>query len=64
VVTVSAKTAAICDRITATGSLDEARRQALMHVAEAKSALDDLDLSEDRRRALRLVADGVVERYA
>jgi geranylgeranyl pyrophosphate synthase len=64
VVTGADEAAAICDRITATGSLDEARRQALMHVAEAKSALDDLDLSEDRRRALRLVADGVVERYA
>ena len=28
--------AAVCDRIAATGALDEAREQALAHVAEAK----------------------------
>jgi len=60
----AAKATAVCDRITETGSLGEARRQALMHVAEAKSIVDELDVAEDRRRALRLVADGVVERYA
>jgi geranylgeranyl pyrophosphate synthase len=54
----------VCDRIAATGALDEAREQALAHVAEAKQSLDGLDLSRERRRALRLVADGVVERYA
>jgi geranylgeranyl pyrophosphate synthase len=60
----AADAATVCDLITGTGSLDEARRRALMHVAEAKSLLDGLDLPEDRRRALGLVADGVVERYA
>ena len=62
--TDAAHAAAVCDRITATGSLGEARRQALMHVDEAKAVLDGLDLPDDRRRALGLVADGVVERYA
>jgi geranylgeranyl pyrophosphate synthase len=56
--------AAICDRIAATGVLDDARAEALGHVAEAKASLAELELPEDRRRALELVADGVVERYA
>jgi geranylgeranyl pyrophosphate synthase len=55
---------AFCDRIAATGALEEARDQALAHVAEAKTVLDRLNLSERRRNALQLVADGVVERYA
>ncbi len=56
--------AAVCDRIAATGSLDEARDQALAHVAEAKAVLGQLELSRERTAALQLVADGVVERYA
>ncbi len=40
------------------------RAEALGHVAEAKAALTGLELPESRRRALDLVADGVVERYA
>jgi geranylgeranyl pyrophosphate synthase len=56
--------AAVCDRIAATGALDAAREQALGYVANAKRALDELDLLEQRANALRLVADGVVERYA
>jgi geranylgeranyl pyrophosphate synthase len=56
--------AAICDRIAATGALEEAREQALRHVAEAKASLAGLELPEPRHRALELVADGVVERYA
>jgi geranylgeranyl pyrophosphate synthase len=55
---------AICDRIAATGALAEARAQALEHVARAKHALAALDLPPQRRDALELVADGVVERYA
>ena len=55
---------AVCDRIAATGALEEARGQALAYVSEAKRTLDALELSERRTRALRLVADGVVERYA
>ena len=56
--------AALCDRIAATGALEEAREQALRHVAEAKASLAGLELPEPRHRALELVADGVVERYA
>jgi geranylgeranyl pyrophosphate synthase len=55
---------AFCDRIAMTGALGEAREQALHFVAEAKAALYDLPLSERQQRALDLVADGVVERYA
>jgi geranylgeranyl pyrophosphate synthase len=63
-VTSAAEAEALCDRIARTGALDEARREALTHVAEAKAALGELDLPDRRRRALELVADGVVERYA
>ena len=59
-----AQAASVCDRIARTGALDEARREALAHVAEAKAILAELDLPVERRRALELVADGVVERYA
>jgi len=55
---------AVCDRIARTGALGAAREEALHHVAEAKAALAGLELPEPRRRALQLVADGVVERYA
>jgi geranylgeranyl pyrophosphate synthase len=54
---------ALCERIASTGSLDEVRRQALAHVATAKDELHGLGMSEDREHALRLVADGVVDRY-
>ncbi len=55
---------AVCERIAATGALEEARGMALTHVAAAKAELTELDVSAERRRALDLVADGVVERYA
>ena len=54
----------ICDRIVATGALEQAREQALGHVARAKLEVERIDLPVERRRALELVADGVVERYA
>jgi geranylgeranyl pyrophosphate synthase len=53
----------LCDRIEATGALDEARARALEVVEEAKSALP-AGLSDRQRHALELVADGVVARYA
>ena len=59
-----AQAEAVCDRIAVSGALSEAREQALHHVAEAKVALGGVELPESRRRALDLVADGVVERYA
>jgi geranylgeranyl pyrophosphate synthase len=54
----------LCDRIAATGALGEARTEALTHVAEAKAVLEALELAPARAEALRLVADGVVARYA
>jgi geranylgeranyl pyrophosphate synthase len=53
---------AICDRIAATGALEEARTRALAVVAEAQQALPELPAAQ--RDALTLVAQGVVERYA
>jgi geranylgeranyl pyrophosphate synthase len=53
---------AVCDRIAATGALEETRRRALALVNEAKDGLPDLP--DAQCRALKLVADGVVERYS
>ena len=64
VVTDPAQAEALCDRIALTGALGEARNEALRRVAEGKAALGDLELDAGTRRALDLVADGVVERYA
>ncbi len=54
---------AVCDRIEATGALDESRRRALAMVEEAKDALPGA-LPDRQRAALALVANGVVARYA
>lgn len=53
---------AICERIAATGALDEVRARALEHVADAKAGLQP-SVESERREALELVADGVVARY-
>ena len=53
----------VCDRIEATGALDEARTRALAMVEEAKEGLP-AELPGAQRRALDLVANGVVARYA
>jgi geranylgeranyl pyrophosphate synthase len=53
---------AVCERIAATGALDEARERALAVVAEAKAALPAI-LPDGRSGLLDLVADAVVERY-
>jgi len=63
-VTTAQDAEAVCERIAATGALDDARGQAFAHVTAAKQALDGLQLSDQRANALQLVADGVVERYA
>jgi geranylgeranyl pyrophosphate synthase len=52
----------VCERIAATGALDEARERALAFVAEAKAALPH-SLPDGRAALLDLVADAVVERY-
>lgn len=63
-VTDSAAAEAVCDRIAATGALGAARERALAFVAEAKLELEGIALDNRSRRALGLVADGVVERYS
>jgi geranylgeranyl pyrophosphate synthase len=52
----------LCERIAATGALDEARERALAVVAKAKAALPTV-LPDGRAALLDLVADSVVERY-
>lgn len=52
----------LCERIAATGALEEARERALAVVAEAKAELPAI-LPDGRSTLLRLVADAVVERY-
>jgi geranylgeranyl pyrophosphate synthase len=63
-VTTAEQAEAVCDRIAATGALEDARTEALAHVREAKRGLGALDLPSGQRRLLELVAGGVVERYA
>jgi geranylgeranyl pyrophosphate synthase len=54
---------AICEQIAATGALELVRERALGLVREAKAGLPGA-LPSGQRRALDLVADGVVARYA
>ena len=53
-----------CDRIAATGVLDDVRADARRRVEAAKSALAEAPLDGQRRKLLAMVADGVVERYS
>jgi geranylgeranyl pyrophosphate synthase len=55
---------ALCDRIGATGALEQSRAEALEIVASAKRDLAAIDLEPWQREALDLVADGVVARYS
>ena len=55
----------VCDRIAATGALEEVRAGARGRVDEAKRTAAACEaLPKTQRRLLALVADGVVERYA
>jgi geranylgeranyl pyrophosphate synthase len=54
----------VCERIAATGALDEVRAMAGERVSVAKRALAGAGLSDEEARLLQLVADGVVERYS
>jgi len=58
----AAEAESLCERIAATGALDEARERALAIVAEAKASLPAI-LPAGRAAPLELVADAVVERY-
>jgi geranylgeranyl pyrophosphate synthase len=55
---------ALCDRIAATGALEDVRSRALDLVATAKAKLASGGLEPEQRRLLDLVADGVVQRYS
>ena len=55
---------ALCDRIAATGALEEVRSRALEIVAAAKRRLEGPAFDAEQRALLELVADGVVERYS
>jgi geranylgeranyl pyrophosphate synthase len=55
---------ALCDRIAATGALDQVRARALEMVATAKRHLASSVFSDEQRHLLGLVADGVVQRYS
>jgi geranylgeranyl pyrophosphate synthase len=55
---------AICERIAATGALDEVRNRAREGIERAKRILAADPFSEEERQLLGLIADGVVERYA
>ena len=53
-----------CDRIAATGALDDVRAAARERIETAKTALEGAPLDPEQQRLLSLVADGVVERYS
>ena len=55
---------ALCERIAATGALDQVRSRALAIVAAAKDGLDAAAFDPEQRHLLGLVADGVVQRYS
>jgi geranylgeranyl pyrophosphate synthase len=63
-VTTPREAEALCDRIAATGALEESRAAALEIVAAAKRDLESIDLEPWQREALHRVADGVVARYS
>ena len=54
----------LCDRIAASGALDEVRERARLGIGRAKEILDSDELSDTERELLGLIADGVVERYS
>ena len=55
---------AVCDRIEASGVLEDVRSDARARVGRAKDVLGQASIDPARRELLSLVADGVVERYA
>jgi geranylgeranyl pyrophosphate synthase len=54
----------ICDRIAATGALEEVRERALEMVAAAKRDVKRGPFDAEQRELLEMVADGIVDRYA
>jgi len=56
--------AVLCDRIVATGALEQVRSRAFAMVSAAKQRLASSPFDPEQRRLLDLVADGVVQRYS
>ncbi len=54
----------LCDRIAATGALDQVRSRALSMVTAAKQKLNEAQFDAEQKHLLELVADGVVQRYS
>lgn len=54
----------LCDRIAATGALDQVRSRAFGMVSAAKERLGSTSFDSEQRKLLELVADGVVQRYS
>lgn len=54
----------LCDRIAATGALEDSRERAFGLVAGAKTGVEALGLAEGQAKSLDLVADSVVDRYS
>ncbi len=63
-VTDAASAEAVCDRIAATGALEEARSEALRSWRTRRRVVAGLGLPAKQQQLLDLVADGVVERYS
>ena len=63
-ITTPRQAAELCERIEATGALDDAQHQAKAMVVDAKAGLSGLVLEDGQRLALDLVADSVADRYA
>ncbi|HSS43303.1 MAG TPA: polyprenyl synthetase family protein [Solirubrobacterales bacterium] len=60
----AASAEALCDRIAATGALEQVRARAIEMVAAAKQALERAQFDPEQQKLLTLVADGVVQRYS
>jgi geranylgeranyl pyrophosphate synthase len=53
----------LCDRIAASGALDEVRARAREGIERAKRLLRSNEFTAEERELLGMIADGVVERY-
>ncbi len=60
----SVQAEAICDRIVASGALDDVRARARDGIERAKRILEADAFTPEERQLLGLIANGVVERYS
>jgi geranylgeranyl pyrophosphate synthase len=54
----------LCDRIAATGALEQVRERAKDGIGRAKGILEMPQFTDEERELLGMIADGVVERYS